>query len=229
MRRYLIAAATVVSLGLASASPALGQAYKSAAGWNAGVLFNTSLNDGAGEGEGFVDLKPDMTWVVSIHYDHWLGNGNVGIRARGGMSRPVLPWVQGDREIRVLMADLGILLRPVRPEAGKNVLPFIGGGVGLVNWGLGDGVETTFDPARATYSGEEAIDLVVTPSLGIDFVTPWNWGEGPLIVRLEGRDHIQFSSPFDPANPEDAEFGMIHNFAVVLGFHTGMGIIGEGR
>jgi hypothetical protein len=229
MRRYLIAALTLTSLGIASASPALAQGYNSSAGWNAGLFINTGLNDGAAAGEGLVELKPDATWIVSAHYDRWFGGGNVGIRARGGFSKPTLPWVQGDREIRVYMADIGLLLRPIVPEPGNSVLPFVGGGVGFINWGLGDGPLTTYDPAGATYGGEEGLNLVATASFGIDFVTPWRWGEGPLIVRLEGRDHIQFSSPFDPVNPEASEFGMIHNAGVVLGFHTGIGVLGGGR
>jgi len=225
MRRYLIAALFLTTLGLASASPALAQGYKTAVGWNGGVLLPTSLNNGAVGGD-VLDLKPDATWIVSGHYDHWLGAGNVGIRARAGLSKPTIPWVQGDREIRVYMADLGLLLRPIAPAPGKSVFPFIAGGVGLLHWGLGDGPATTFDPAAVTYGGEEAFDLAISAGVGIDIVTPWRWGEGPLVIRLEGRDHIQLSSPFDPANAEDDDFGMIHNAAVVLGFHTGMGILG---
>jgi hypothetical protein len=50
-----------------------------------------------------------------------------------------------------------------------------------------------------------------------------------LVIRLEARDHIQFSSPFDPVAADDPEFGLIHNAGVVIGFHTGMGILGGGR
>ncbi|MBT8395376.1 MAG: hypothetical protein HKO65_12190 [Gemmatimonadetes bacterium] len=228
MRRYLISAVTITCIWIASASPALAQGYDSSAGWNAGVLINTGLNDGAATGDSSVELKPDMTWLVSIHYDRWFGTGNVGFRARGGFSRPTLPWVQGDREIRVLMGDIGLMLRPIAPGPDKTVLPFVSGGVGFINWGLGDGPATTFDQAGANYPGEEKFNLVASASLGFDILTPWHWGEGPLIVRLEGRDHIQFSSPFDPANPDDAEFGLIHNAGVVIGFHTGIGVLGGG-
>jgi hypothetical protein len=193
------------------------------------MAVNTGLNGGAtGSGE-VLELKPDPTWVISAHYDHWLGNGNIGIRARAGFSRPILPWVQGDREIRVYTADLGLLLRPVAPGPGKSVLPFISGGVGLINWGLGDGPVTTFDAAAVTYGGEESFDLVAVAGVGIDIITPWQWGEGPLVIRLEGRDHMQLSSPFDPVNPEGGEFGRVHNASLVLGFHTGMGVLGGGN
>ena len=176
MRRYLIATLTLASIGLALTSPVVAQSYKTAVGWNGGMFINTSLNDGAtGTGEA-VDLKPDATWILSAHYDQWFGAGNFGIRAQAGLSKPVLPWVQGDREIRVYMADIGLLLRPVAPAPGKSVLPFIAGGVGLINWGLGDGPVTTFDAAGVTYGGEESFGLVALAGVGIDIVTPWQWG-----------------------------------------------------
>jgi hypothetical protein len=225
MRRYLIALLTVTSLGLASASPALAQAYKASAGWNGGVVFPTSLNNGAsGSGE-ILDLKPDPTWTVGLHYDHWLGGGNIGIRAEGGFFRPILPWVQGDRKIRVYTADLDLLLRPLAPEPDRSVLPFLAGGVGFIRWGLGDGPPTVFGDAAVAYDGKEAFDLVAVAGLGLDIITPWQWGEGPLVIRLEGRDLMQFSSPFDPMNAEDSSFAMIHNPMALLGLHTGLGVL----
>ncbi|MGD2120492.1 MAG: hypothetical protein PVJ76_02050 [Gemmatimonadota bacterium] len=226
MRRYLITALGLVTLLVLSTPSAQGQAYKSAAGWNAGVLFSTGLNDGA---DTSVELKPDPTWIASVHYDRWFGSGNIGFRARGGFSMPTIPWEQGDREIRVYMADIGVLLRPIVPDDGQTFLPFVGGGVGFINWGLGDGPPTTYAPAGANYPGEEGFDLVATASLGFDIVTPWRWGEGMMILRIEGRDHIQFSSPFEPVNSDSSDFGMIHNAAVVLGIHTGIGLLGEGH
>lgn len=224
MRRYLIAALTVASIGLTLTSPAMAQGFTSAVGWNGGMFIVTSLNDGAtGTGE-VLDLKPDATWIASGHYDRWFGSGNFGVRAQAGLSKPTLPWVQGDRQIRVYMADLGLLLRPVAPAPGRSILPFLSGGVGFIKWGLGDGPVTTFDAAGVVYGGEESFDLVALAGLGIDIVTPWQWGEGPLVIRLEGQDRIQFSSPFDPMNPDSEELGMVHNAAVMIGFHTGIGV-----
>jgi hypothetical protein len=228
MRRYLIAALTVATIGLASTSPVLAQGYKTAVGWSGGVLYTTSLNSGATGGAELVDLRPDPIWTVGAHYDHWIGGGNIGVRAQAGFSKPTLPWVQGDREIRVYMANLDLLLRPVAPAPGKSVLPFLSGGVGFINWGFGDGPLTSFDPAAVSYDGQESFELVAVGGAGIDIVTPWHWGEGPLVIRLEGRDHIQFSSPFDPLSAEDGDFGMVHNAIVVLGFHTGIGVLGGG-
>jgi hypothetical protein len=227
MRRFVIIGATVAGLALLNAASASAQNYRASVGWNGGVLLNTSLNDGATAAD-LLDLKPDATWVVGGHYDHWFGRGNVGLYVRGAYSMPKLPWIQGDRKIRVYMGDLGVILRPIAPEAGRTVLPYISGGVGLIRWGLGDGPTTTYDPAGATFDGSEAFDLVAAGGLGFDIVTPWRWGEGPVVVRIEARDHVQFSSPFEPVNPEDGDFGLIHNAAVVLGFHTGVGILGGG-
>jgi hypothetical protein len=228
MRRVLIAALTIAGLGIGLTPEAQAQAYRSGVGWNGGILVNTSLNDGA-TGTELVDMKPDATWTVGVHYDQWFGSGNVGVRARGTFSKPTLPWVQGDREIRVYTADLGLMLRPMAPEAGRTVLPFISGGVGVTNWGLGDGPATTFDPAGVVYGGEEGFDLVAAAGVGFDIITPWRWGDGPLVVRLEALDHVQLSSPFEPVNPDDGDFGLIHNAAVVLGIYTGVGILGGNR
>lgn len=225
MRRYLITTLFVATLGLAWAPPVLAQGYKTAVGWSGGVFLPTSLNNGAVGGD-LVDLKPDLTWIMSGHYDHWLSGGNLGIRARLGLSKPVLPWVQGERDIRMYMVDVGLLLRPVAPAPGKTILPFLAAGVGVVNWGLGDGPSTTFNPAAAIYAGEQTFHPAVSGGIGFDFITPWQWGEGPLVIRVEGRDHIQFASPFDPVNSDDGDFGLIHNAAVVLGFHTGVGTPG---
>jgi hypothetical protein len=227
MRRYLTAASLLAALAAASVSPGWAQDYQSSVGWNVGAILTTSLNDGAAGA--LVDLNPDPTWALGAHWDRWVANGQVGFRVQGGMARHVLPWTQGDRTIQLFMADLSFLLRAVAPSPGRTVLPFVGGGVGLINWGLGDGPLTTFGAAEATYPGDEKPKLMAVAGLGIDLVTPWNWGEGPLVIRLEGRNHFQFSSPFEPANPEQGDFGVIHNAVVSLGLHTGMGTLGGRR
>lgn len=229
MRRYLIAASVLAVFVSVSTSPAWAQDYRSSIGWNAGAIMTTSLNDGAAATGTLVALEPDLTWTVGAHWDRWLGNGQVGVRVQGGLARPVLPWTQGDRTIQVAMGDVGLLLRPVSPSPQRTVLPFIGGGVGLINWGLGDGPVTTFSPAGASYLGDEKPQLIAVAGLGIDLITPFHWGEGPLVIRLEGRNHLQFASPFDPADPQQADFGMIHNAVVSVGLHTGVGTLGGVR
>ena len=229
MRRYFITALSFLGLVAATVEPGVAQSFKSSIGWNAGVLYTTSLNDGAAAGEGLVDLKPDLTWTIGAHYDRWLGGGQVGYRVQGGFANQQLDWIQGPRSIHVYTADAGLMLRPAAPTPGRTLLPFITGGVGVIRRMLGDGDPTSFGSAGATYAGEEKFQLVAVGGVGFDFITPWNWDDGPVIIRLEGRNHFQFSSPFDPVNPEDANFGLINNIGVVLGLHTGLGLLGGGN
>ena len=227
MRRNLLACLTLLGLMLSLASQAQAQAYKSSVGWIGGAVSTTSMNDGAAGSGSVVSIEPDLTWTAGAHYDHWFG-GNVGLRGQGGFSRQTLPWTQGDRFIHTYSGDLSLMLRPVGAAPGRTLLPYISGGVGFARWGLGSGEPTTFAAAGATYSGEETFHLLVPASLGFDYILPWKWGEGPMVIRLEGRDHIQLKSPFDPVDPAQGDFGMIHNYGLVLGLHTGLGILGEG-
>jgi hypothetical protein len=229
MRRYFITALFLLGLVATTADPGVAQSYKSSIGWNAGVLYSTSLNDGAAGGEGHVDLKPEMTWNVGAHYDHWIGGGQLGFRAQAAFARHELDWIQGPRGIYTYTGDIGVMLRPVAQTPDRTVLPFLTGGVGMILWSLGDGPPTSFSSAGASYAGDERFQLVAVGGVGFDFITPWHWDEGPIIVRLEGRDHFQFTSPFDPVNPEDPDFGLIHNIGVTLGFHTGVGWMGGGN
>jgi len=229
MRRYLITALSLLGLVAAAATPVMAQSYKSSVGWNAGVLYSTSLNDGATGGEGLVDLKPELTWMAGAHYDRWMGGGQLGYRLQLGFAKQEIEWIQGRRGIYVYRGDFGVMLRPAAPTPERTLLPFVTGGVGFVRWAMGNGAPTTFNSAGASYSGDERFQLTAIAGVGFDFITPWHWGEGPVIVRLEGRNHFQFSSPFDPVNPEDPDFGLINNISVVLGLHTGLGLLGGGN
>jgi hypothetical protein len=40
---------------------------------------------------------------------------------------------------------------------------------------------------------------------------------------LEGRDHVQFRSPFEPIDSGTGDFGIIHNIVFTLGLYTGVG------
>ena len=228
MRRFFLVAVALAGAVALTTSAGAAQDFGSSVGWNGGVVLTTSLNGGGGEGEGGVDLKPDPTWFLGAHYDRWLGAGRAGARITGGVSRRTLPWVQGDRTIYSYWGDVGLLLRlaPVSPD--RTVFPFLSGGVGFVFWGLGNGSTTSFPAAGAQYGGDEKFHLAGNAGLGFDIVTPWNWGEGPMLVRLEVRDLIQLSSPFDPVEAEASDFGIVHNPMISLGFHTGMGTLRGG-
>jgi hypothetical protein len=225
MRRILIAGLTLLGVLLLSGSQVQAQvAYKHSVGWAAGVVSTSSLNDGSG---GALSLEPDLTWTAGAYFDYWLG-GHVGLRGQGGVTRHTLPWTQGDREIYSYSVDLSFLLRPAGPVPGRSLLPFVSGGVGVARWGLGRGAPTTFGAAAATYDGSESYNLLVPVSVGVDYITPWNWGEGPMVIRIEGREHLQLMSPFDPVNPDQDDFGMVHNYGVLIGVHTGLGVLGGG-
>ena len=227
MRRNLIAGLTLLSLTLLPPSEAKAQGYKSSVGWMAGVVSTTSMNDGAVGAGDVLSIEPALTWSAWMHYDYWL-SGHVGLRGQGGFTRQKLAWTQGDRVIYAYSADLSLMLRPIGPAPGRTLLPYISGGVGASRWTLGKGDPTTFGAAGATYGGKESFNLILPVSVGLDFITPWAWGEGPMVIRIEGRDHIQLKSPFDPVDPDQGDFGMIHNFGVVMGFHTGLGFLGDG-
>lgn len=228
MKGYGLAALVIIGFALASPPKLEAQDYRMSVGWNAGVLLTTSLNDGAsGTGEG-VDLKPDATWSLGGHFDKWFGSGLLGGRASAGLARSVIPWTQGDRSVYSYRGELSLMLRLMRPDPGNMLIPFVSGGVGLIRWGLGDGPVTSFSAAGARYSGDESFQLAANAGVGFDYVTPFQWGEGPMVVRLEGRDYIQLASPFDPVDPEAGDFGIIHNLYISIGLHTGVGFLRDG-
>lgn len=229
MKRFLAAAFILMGFLAVTASGAVAQDYRSSIGWNAGVMLTTSLNDGASDAGGGVELKPDPTWSVGGHFDRWFGPGLLGGRLSAGLARNVLPWTQGDRSVYSYRADASLMLRLGGPRPERTVIPFISAGVGIVQWGLGDGPVTTFNAAGARYSGNESFQPLGLAGLGLDYVTPFEWGEGPMIVRLEGKDHIQLASPFDPLDPEGGDFGIIHQIYLSLGLHTGIDVLGGRR
>ncbi|MGD8362379.1 MAG: hypothetical protein PVJ04_13215 [Gemmatimonadota bacterium] len=217
-----------LTLGLALAlfaSPAAGQGYKYSVGWSGGAFLTTSLNNGAAAQEGG-DLKPDMSWAGAMFFDHWLGSGRVGGRLHGALGQQTIPWIQGDRDIQVYEIDVTLMLRFAPATLDRTVSPFLSLGGGVIHWGMGDGPVTSYLPAAASYDGTQNFDLIAVGGLGFDIITPWSWGDGPLIVRLEGRDHVQFNSPFDPLDADASKFGIIHNIYASLGVHTGIGVLG---
>ncbi len=224
MRPNLAGGLAVAVLLATSVVSAAGQDYKSSVGWNAGVLYTTAMNDGAtASGGEAVEIKPEMTWTIGLHYDYWLWSGFLGVRIHGAWAQQDVTWIQGTREVYVYTADLDLMLRPLRPTSTRSVSPYLALGVGGIRWKLGDGPATSYPPAGAVYPGEEKFELIGVGGVGIDFVTPWSWGENPLVIRLDGRDQVQIASPFEPTDPADDEFGLIHNFQVTLGLHTGIG------
>jgi hypothetical protein len=134
-----------------------------------------------------------------------------------------MEWQQGPRTIAVYSSDLNLVLRLTSPSPGRSVTPYASLGVGWIWWILGNGPGTAFPAARAFYDGDDGFDLMGVGSFGLDFATPFQWGEGPLMIRLEARDGVQFESPFQPLDRNDGDFGMVHNIRIGLGMHAGFG------
>jgi hypothetical protein len=213
-------------VGALAVTPSAGRAqdYQTSIGWHGGVMITTSLNGGPSDA---VDMKPDPTWFVGGHYDRWLRDGRVGARLSAGVTRHTLPWTQGDRTIFGYLGDASLLLRFMPPDPERRASPFVSGGIGFARWGLGEGSPTTYAPAEVTYPGEEKFILAGVVGLGIDIISPWKWGEGSLIFRLELRDYIHRWSPFDPLASDAPGFGRIHQGVISLGLHTGVGVMGD--
>lgn len=221
MRRLSIAATGLLLLAFAGSAPVDAQEYRSGVGWFGGGFYSTSLNSGAASGSEAID--PGLTWTAGGHYDHWLGDGRVGLRLQGAWARHTVTWNQGDRRVSVVSGDVDLTIRLTSPEPGRTVTPYVLVGGGFVRWALGSGAPTTYPPAGVLYPGSEDFEPVAVGGFGLDFRTPLTWGKQPLVVRLEGRDHVQFRSPFEPIDSGTGDFGIIHNISFTLGLYTGIG------
>ena len=195
MRRILSGGLALGAFLAFSGTPVKAQDYQWSAGWSAGVLKTTSLNDGASGG---VDLAPGATWSIGLHVDRWVGSGRLGVRFQTSVSDQDVDWTQGTRSISMYGADVGVMLRPMAPSPDRAVSLFFSAGVGLVRWGLGDGPTTSFTSASASYLGDEGFQLMGVGGLGFDIKTPWTWDNAPLMVRLEATNTIAGSDSIAP-------------------------------
>jgi hypothetical protein len=221
MRRFLIATFIAAAFGLQGAPALEGQEYRSGVGWFGGAAYSTSLNSGVPvDAE---DMLPGLSWTAGGHYDYWLGGGRFGVRFQGAWQRHTIPWNQGDRNVSMISGDIDVTVRLTSPEPGRTVTPYLLLGGGFVRWALGSGAPTSYPQGGVSYGGSEEFQPVAVGGLGFDFRTPITWGDQPLVVRLEGRDHVQFRSPFDAIDPSVGDLGMVHNISITLGLYTGIG------
>ncbi|MGD2070948.1 MAG: hypothetical protein PVI57_19920 [Gemmatimonadota bacterium] len=224
IRRALITVLAGAGAAAVTWAPAQAQSYAGSVGWSVGAVTTTALNDGA---EAELQLEPGLAPSLALYADRWWGRGLVGTRVQFSGATQEMDWQQGPRDIAVYTADLSLLLRLGAPSPGRSLLPYVGAGIGGVWWLLGNGATTTFPDAGAAYSGEESFKLAVVGSAGIDFVTPLRWDTDPVVVRLEARDAVQLRSPLEPLGTDAEDFGMIHNIRLSIGFHTGIGRLGN--
>lgn len=224
MRFNLAIGLAVAVATAASATSVSGQEYRGSAGWYGGVLWVTSLNSGVGSPS--VDVEPGPSPTFGVHYDHWLGRGIVGLRVNGAWGQQNIDWSDGKRKVYVYSGDVDLLFRLIPPNPARPVSIFVAGGAGVMRYGLGYGPRSTFEDANARYFGSEGWKGTALAGLGFDFITPWTWGDGPIVVRIEGADVIQLRSPLKPASGH-ADFDVAHGARVTLGMHTGIGFLGR--
>jgi hypothetical protein len=215
MRRGLM----VVAL-LAAASPAAAQDYEWAAGYNAGGVWFSAMNEGAGTGS---ELALDPGWIMGLQFERWLGSGRLGVRVNGALTERPLPLQGSTPDIGVWMADVDLLLRLLSPEPERTFNVFLSAGGGGVRYKLGSGDFLNLNEANASYPGNDKARWAATGGLGADFLTSWRWDEQPIGVRFEVVDHVTFKSPFTPISGGD--FSAIHNVRFVIGLFSGFGVL----
>lgn len=214
------AAAGLLIGALGASAPAAAQDYGWAAGYNAGGVLFTPLNENGG---GF-EIKPATGWIVGLQFERWLGSGRIGLRVNGAITERPLELPAGvDPDIAIWMADADVLLRLLSADPGRSFNMFLSLGGGAVRYKLGDGDFLNFEGANASYPGNDRPRWSVNGGLGFDILTGWRWDDGPVGIRVEAVDHVALDSPFSPIAGDD--FSPIHNLRVVIGAFTGFGVL----
>ncbi len=218
---------TVIGLGIAAVfalgvTPLAAQRHSSSVGLNFGAVFYSAFNSGVEAPA--EELKPDPStgFFGGIQYDWFVGNGNLGFRVAAHYQQMKLPWNGQSRTIYAYAGDFDVLVRPIAPKSTSKVIPYLSLGVGGTRYRLGQGNPTSFEAAGAAYSGEESTKFSVLGGIGLDFVTPLRWDEGPFLIRIEAQDNYVLDSPFTPLDSSQ-EFGGVHNIRVSIGLHNTMG------
>ncbi len=225
--RALRGAGTALLL-LALATAARAQDYGASIGWYVGAIHSTALNSGAaavtvnGAAQAPEAIQPDLGWLAGAFYERWLGAGYVGYRFNGALSQSAVPWNGINRNVRMWLGDVDLVLRPVNPEGGHKVFPFLAAGAGGVIYDMGRGLPVSFDAANAMYSGRQNPRFAAAVSGGIDIVTPWSADFSPILVRLQVGDHMVLRSPFSPLIG-GGSFDPVHQLHAELSLHAGVG------
>lgn len=213
--------AAALALALATSPAAAQQDYSWAAGFHAGGVYFTAMNEGGGAA--LLEMEPG--WIVGAQAERWFGvtRGHVGLRVNGGVTQRPLEMSGTTRDIGVWMVDAEFLLRmlPASPNGRFNI--FLSAGGGLVNYRLGEGEALEFGDANAFYAGSETPRWAVAGGLGFDVITGSWWDSQPVGLRVEAVNHMVFDSPFAPIDGDS--FAPIHNVRLVLGLFSGFGVL----
>jgi hypothetical protein len=214
-----IAAASAI-LTIASAAPAVAQDYRYAAGYNAGSAWFSALNDGAGSGPQRIELDPG--WILGLQFEEWHGAGRVGTRLNLAFTqRPLSSPGAESPDVAAWIADADAMLRllPAYPEGRVNA--YLGVGVGLVRYQIGQGEFNHFEDADATYPGRARPIPAAVGFAGLDIITGLRWDRQPVGIRIEAANHVTRRSPLEPADGGD--FSPVHNMRIVIGVFSGFG------
>ena len=220
MKQSLIIAAMCATMG-AAATEVAAQDYRFAASYNAGGLWFTPLNAGAGDAP---DLKFHLGWIMGLQFEQWLGSGRTGWRLNGALSERPIDLPGGvSRDVGMWFTDFDLLLRlmPATPERRLNATVSLGAGLGRYKFGKGDPLFLT--SANASYDGDDGVFFVGTGGLSVDMLTGWRWDGDPVGIRVEVVDHMALESPFQPIGGGD--FSPVHNVRFVIGAFTGWGLL----
>ncbi len=219
--RTLAAGAALAAAALLSAAPAAAQDYPAAVGWGGGASIFTNLSDAGPQ-----DLKFETGWIANVHAERWLGSGRFGVKIGGAMTQRPLDvgsaFTVGD--IRTWMGDVTALVRLASPSPYRTVAPYIGAGIGVVSYQLGEGPRVSIVQAGAEYSGHDENQFAAVGTVGFDILPGIRWGihdVQEIGFRLEGVDRVALKSPFRGIN-NGSDFGPVHNLQVSLSIFSSM-------
>lgn len=219
-----VTAAVGLVLCLLLMMPGAGEAqdYRGSVGWTLGAQWTSGLNAGVEDAEA---IEPGLGALGSLFYDHWWTQA-FGFRGEGTYAWNQVPWTTGDRDVYSWSVSGQLVLRLAgAPGEGRAAYPFLAAGVGGLQHRLGDGPAAVFDEGAAVYAGDEKLRLIGVGSVGVDVPLPWNWSEGPMLLRLQASDQMLFNSPLEPLSDDLDEFDPVHVFQLSVGLHTGVGVI----
>lgn len=222
MKNTTVAIALTVSVLVLAPGAGEAQNYRGSVGWSLGGQWTSELNPGVEEAEA---IDPGLGAFGSLFYDHWWTQA-FGFRGEGTYAWSQVPWTTGDRDVYSWSLSGQLVLRLTgAPGEERAAYPFLAAGIGGLQHRLGEGSATVFEEAGAVYAGDEKFRLIGVGSVGVDVPLPWNWSEGPMLLRLQASDQMLFNSPLEPLSDDLDGFDPVHVLQLSVGLHTGIGVI----
>ena len=210
-------AALALLMCVAASGQLEGQAFRYGAGWTLGGSYLTELNpDAAGTA-----LEPGLGFLFGLHLERGYGNdARFAVRYQGTYMNVQMPWVDGDRNIDAVSADVAVLARALNPRE-YTIWPYLMAGGGGVWYDLGRGPISSFPQADAYHDGSSFVLPFATAGVGVDLPMGWTWDTWPVRVRLEAADQMTFGSPLRQLSDQD-RYGPVHHLRFTFGAYTGV-------